>query len=138
YELDLPNGGRSFVIGNVIEQGLRTENATIIAYGEEGATNPNNELFFINNTVVNNRSNGTFLSIATGVHPALVQNNIFIGTGMRVDQSTARQSHNLNCCGMFVDAGSYDFHLRNEATARDFGSPAGSAFGYSLTPLFQY
>ena len=36
YELDLPNGGLSYVIGNVIEQGPLTENSTIVEYGLEG------------------------------------------------------------------------------------------------------
>lgn len=138
YELDLPNGGRSYVIGNVIEQGPSTENSTIVAYGEEGASNPNSELYFVNNTVVNNRFDGTFLSIATGVPPALVQNNLFIGPGLQVDQTTARLSHNLNCCGIFVDASSYDYHLQSDSPARNFGAKPGTVNGYSLSPAYQY
>jgi hypothetical protein len=138
FELDLPNGGRSYVIGNVIEQGPRSDNATIIAYGEEGATNPNSELYFVNNTVVNNRSNGAFITIGSGAAPALVQNNLFIGSGLLIDQPGARMSHNLSCCGMFVDASNYDYHLRSDSPARDFGANPGTVNGYSLSPAYQY
>lgn len=138
YELDLPNGGLSYVIGNVIEQGPATENATIVAYGEEGATNPNSQLFFVNNTVVNNFPRGIFISIGIGVPPALVQNNLFMGDGLQINQANARLSHNLNCCGLFVDAERYDYHLRSGSPARDFGADPGIGVGYSLTPAYQY
>jgi len=138
YELDLPNGGRSYVIGNIIEQGPRTENATIVSYGEEGATNPDSELYFINNTVVNNRSKGTFISVATGVPPILAQNNLFIGPGLQIGQTTAQLSHNLNCCATFVDAASYDYHLRSNSPAKNFGANPGTVNGYSLVPAYQY
>ena len=36
YAIDLPNGGLSYVIGNVLQQGPATENDAIIAYGAEG------------------------------------------------------------------------------------------------------
>src|SRR6266851_560017 len=35
YELDLPTGGTSYVIGNVIEQGPQTLSDAILRYGEE-------------------------------------------------------------------------------------------------------
>ena len=52
FELDLPNGGLTYVVGNVIEQGPNTENVTVVGYGEEGASNPHSYLYFVNNTVV--------------------------------------------------------------------------------------
>ena len=138
YELDLPNGGRSYVIGNVLEQGPRTENSAIVAYGEEGVTNPNSELFFVNNTVVNNRFNGTFIKIGTGAAPVLVQNNIFSGPGLLIDQPNARLSHNLASGALFVDAGNYDYHLKPDSPARHFGATPGTVNGYSLRPVYQY
>jgi hypothetical protein len=35
YEVDLPNGGLSYLIGKVIQQGPRTDNNTIVSYGAE-------------------------------------------------------------------------------------------------------
>ena len=38
YSIDLPNGGRSLIAGNVIIQGPSSENSTLISYGAEGFT----------------------------------------------------------------------------------------------------
>ena len=40
YSIDLPNGGNANIANNVIEQGPNTRTRIIIAYGEEGASNP--------------------------------------------------------------------------------------------------
>src|ERR1700730_6140268 len=57
FELDIPNGGDSYVIGNIIQQGPETENSTIVAYRLEGADprNPGSQLYVVNNTIVNDR-----------------------------------------------------------------------------------
>lgn len=39
YVIDLPNGGRSVVIGNIIHHGPRAENGLAVSYGAEGAKN---------------------------------------------------------------------------------------------------
>ncbi|MEI9952777.1 MAG: hypothetical protein WDO74_28290 [Pseudomonadota bacterium] len=67
YELDLPNLGLSFVIGNLIEQGENGENPSLLSYGLEGTTpgNPKHALYVLNNTFVNDRpSGGTFVNVA--------------------------------------------------------------------------
>lgn len=40
YSIDLPNGGRSLVAGNVVVQGPRSENSALVSYGAEGLSNP--------------------------------------------------------------------------------------------------
>ena len=137
-ELDLPNGGLSYVIGNVIQQGSLTENSIIVAYGLEGTTNPNSILYFVNNTVVNTRRTGFFIRVGSGAAPAFVQNNIFAGRGLVINQADARLSHNINSGVLFADAGEYDYHLKSESPARDLGANTGAVDGYSLTPIFQY
>jgi Right handed beta helix region len=55
YELDLPNGGLAYVMGNIIEQGPRTENPAMISFGVEGLGRwARNELILSHNTMVNN------------------------------------------------------------------------------------
>ena len=138
-QLDLPNGGRSYVIGNVLEKGPNSDNPNVVAFAEEGAANPNSELYFVNNTVVNHsRRNGIFITVGDGAAPALVQNNIFSGAGLLTDQREARRSHNMMSGGLFVDAANYDFHLQSDSPARNFGVDPGTANGYSLTPVYQY
>ncbi|MGC4089350.1 MAG: right-handed parallel beta-helix repeat-containing protein [Polyangiaceae bacterium] len=69
YELDLPNGGKSYVIGNVIEQGTLTENPAMLAFLEEGgnAQNPSDALFVVNNTFVNRVGRGSFMLIGSDI-----------------------------------------------------------------------
>lgn len=138
FELDLPNGGLSYVIGNVIEQGSLTENSTIVAYGLEGLTNPGSALYFVNNTVVNDHRNGFFIKVAPGAPPVLVQNNIFSGPGVTIDQPDARLLNNRTYGALFVDPGEYDYHLRPGSMAHNAGSNPGTVNGYSLAPKFQY
>jgi Ca-dependent carbohydrate-binding module xylan-binding/Right handed beta helix region len=60
YSIDLPNAGNADITGNIIEQGPHSENNIIMAYGEEGASNPGTNVNVANNTIVSDES-GTFL-----------------------------------------------------------------------------
>jgi hypothetical protein len=44
YSIDMPNGGKATLSGNVIQQGPNGDNPNIIAYGEEGLTHSVNAL----------------------------------------------------------------------------------------------
>ncbi len=138
YELDLPNGGLSYVIGNLIEQGPLSENGTIIAYGEEGPGNSENNLYFVNNTVVNHRWAGTFIAVDSRIPPPLVENNTFSGAGEIMIPPIGRLSHNLVRSATFVGVEDYDFHPSANSPARDFGADPGTVNGYSLRPIYQY
>jgi hypothetical protein len=95
YEIDLPSGGTSYIIGNVIEQPAINDNPAMVAYGEEGPTNPGQDLYVINNTFINDFSSGTFLFISGKVTtPALLQNNVFAGPGTVTTQASAVQKDN--------------------------------------------
>ncbi len=138
YELDLPNGGLSYVIGNLIEQGPLSDNETIVAYGEEGLVNPDSRLYFVNNTVVNHDKTGTFLAVNVRVSPPLIQNNVFSGPGELVVPPVGNLSHNVVRSAAFVDAPNYDYHLTKDSVARNFGADPGTSDGFSLRPEFQY
>jgi hypothetical protein len=95
YEIDLPSAGTSYVIGNVIEQPAINDNSTLLAYGEEGATNPGQDLYVINNTFLNDFTSGTFVFVSGKVStPALIQNNVFGGPGNLTSQASAIQKDN--------------------------------------------
>jgi hypothetical protein len=126
FEIDIPNGGTSYVVGNVIEQGPETENSGILAYGMEGidARNPGTNLYVMNNTFVNNRTQGgTYIQTPGNVStPIVVMNNIFWGKGVVVTQSKATMSNNLiQKDPQFVDPAHYDFHLRKQSPALGAG-----------------
>src|SRR5207253_10790504 len=58
YELEFPNGGLAYVIGNVIGQSRETSNPVVIAYGAEGAAWPDSALYLSHNTLISERMIG--------------------------------------------------------------------------------
>jgi len=141
YEIDVPNAGTSYVIGNVIQQPAANQNPNIVAYGEEGATNPGQDLYFVNNTVVNDFAGGTFLFVSGKVStPALIQNNIFVGNGKLVTQATAVLKNNYRAFTPDI-ADRSTGSMRRFASALVIGAgtdPGTSASGVSLVPTGQY
>ena len=140
YQIDIPNGGLSYVIGNVIEQGPLNDNSTFIAYLEEGTNpgNPNEQLFVINNTFANDASSGTFVSPALGSAPVVIKNNIFSGPGTITSQASAVQANNFTGNAGFVNSAGYDYHLTSTSSAINAGADPGSNGTFSLSPVFQY
>ncbi len=136
YEIDLPNGGTSYVIGNFIEQSAATGNPTIVTSGEEGTSNPDQQLFFVNNTVVNDLASGTFVALATGT-TGLLENNIFHGGGTVSSLAGATLTTNWTDAQgdpMLANQAAYDYHLLAGSPCID----AGTLPMTSLVPTEEY
>jgi hypothetical protein len=142
YEINLPNAGTSYVIGNVIQQPAAHQNATLLAYGEEGASNPGHDLYVVNNTFLNDDSvRGTFVLVGSGVtKPALLQNNIFGGTGTLTTQASAVQKTNYRSISPgFVNRATFDLRPLPNALVVNAGSAVGNAAsGFVLKPIAVY
>ena len=146
YEIDLPNGGTSYVVGNEIQQGPNTGNSTILSYLEEGtnANNPGYDLYVVNNTFVNQYSSGTFVVAESPALPVLLENNIFYGPGTITNQSNADEVTNysiLSDPSMFVNFSNYNYMLSSTAGSPPIDSgtaPGSSTEGFSLLPVWQY
>lgn len=142
YEIDLPNAGSSYIIGNVIEQPATNSNPNMIAYGEEGATNPAQDLYVVNNTFLNDYTGGgTFVLMGSGVtRGALLQNNIFSGVGTVTNQSAAVQKTNYRATSVaFVDRAHYDLHpVSNVLIINAASAPGYSGSGVPLNPGAEY
>jgi hypothetical protein len=142
YEIDLPNAGTSYVIGNVIQQPASHSNPTMLAYGEEGASNPGKDLYVVNNTFLNDDSSrGTFVYVGSAVTtPVLLQNNIFAGTGTLSTQVSAVQKTNYRSVAPgFVNRAAYDLRpLANTLVTNAGSTPGTSSAGVSLKPVAQY
>jgi len=137
YEIDLPNAGTSYVIGNVIQQPSSNSNPTLLAYGEEGASNPGHDLYVVNNTFLNdNSSSGTFVMVGAKVSKkALLQNNIFGGTGTLTNQAGAVEKTNYRALAPgFVNRAAWDLR----PTANGLVANAGSNPGTTLKPVAVY
>jgi hypothetical protein len=139
YELDLPNGGLSYVIGTVLEQGSATQNPNMLAYGEEGDLNPDSHLYVVNDTFVNNLHRGAAMLIGAAAAPVVAENDISTGSPVFVGQAGARLRHNcLTGNPRFVNARARDYRLRASSPCRRAGRRPRSAQGYPLAPRFQY
>jgi len=145
YSIDVPDCGRTYIVGNVIEQGPNSDNSSIIAYGAESGSNVL-DLYVVHNTIVNNRTaGGTFLQLRSGT-PALVRNNVFYGPGTTWSGGNVTASANyiepsLNNAAKFAAPGSYDYHLTSASPPSLLNAgiaPGTSSTGYSLTPVDEY
>lgn len=142
YEIDLPNAGVAYLIGNVIEQPARNQNTNLVSFGVEGASNPGRSLYVINNTFINDdSSNGMFLLVGGDVKtPVLVQNNVFAGTGDITNQPDALLKDNYRSLApAFVNRAAYDLRPAPGASFIGGGSAPGfSPSGVVLSPVQEY
>jgi hypothetical protein len=155
YNIDIPNGGESYVIGNVIQQGQyifpSDQNSTLVSYGAEGIPNdgpgggPRSTNFYVvNNTFANTYGSGVFVNLPGG-GATTVKNNIFDGTGTPWSGGTVTASNNYTGSSPgFANATNYDYHLTASSPAGpnqivDAGvNPGTSPEGQNLMPIFEY
>lgn len=76
YSIDIPNGGNAVVQGNTIEQGPKSQNPGMIAYGEEGGLQPGS-LTVAGNLIVNDLTNGSGIWNHTTIPATITGNEIF-------------------------------------------------------------
>jgi hypothetical protein len=137
YNIDVPNGGLTFVIGNLIQQGPNTDNSLMLNYGTEGLSGGRtHELYLVNNTFVNDMGSGGFVGVQSGTSLVRVVNNLFVGPGS-IPGGSATNNLRTDNPGLVNEAG-FDYHLISTSPARDAGTAPGSARGQDLTPLYQY
>ncbi len=140
YELEFPNGGIAYVIGNIIQQGSQTENPHIISFGAEGYSLPNNELYLVNNTIVDDRpSSGIFLRVAPGAQRVLAVNNLLIGNGKLESAGPGEYRANFNVAWADVALASrYDYRLMKKANVVVKAVDSVQASGVDLRPTQEY
>lgn len=140
YELNLPSGGLAYVIGNVIQQEATTENYHVISYGEEFYTWHRNELYLVNNTIVDNRPHGgVFLRVRPGEVRVKAVNNLLVGRGRLESAIAGEYAANFNAeWGDFAMAPGQDYRLK--AGSRWIGKAVdpGSVDGVSLRMEREY
>lgn len=138
YAIDLPNGGLTYVIGNLMQQGPQTENSGIVTYGAEGLSHTQNEFYLVNNTMVNDHNTGQFVSIATGTAKAKLINNLFVGPGTVLSGAGEQITNLTTSSPRFVNKDLFDYRLTNASPAINVGSSPGLANGVDLTPVYHY
>lgn len=140
YELEFPNGGIAYVIGNIIQQSVQTENPNIISFGTEDYKWPRNELYMINNTLVDNRpQGGVFLRIKPGNVIVKAVNNLLVGHGKLDSAGPGDYRNNFTVdWGEFELAAPEDHRLKRNSRLLGKAVNAGQANGQSLMPDREY
>lgn len=143
YTIDIPNGGLTYIVGNLVQQGPNTDNSTVINYGSEGLlAGRTHKLYLVNNTLVNDRSaGGIFINAAGGTSAIQLTNNLFVGSGTDVSGPNAaitRTTNRLGSSADLVNQPGYDYHLTGASPAINQGSDPGLANGFDLRPKYHY
>lgn len=147
YELEFPNGGIAYVVGNIIEQSVTTKNDTLISYGAEGYKYQANKLYLINNTLIDRKSasvwpwnrGGTFLDVRPGVQSVKALNNLLIGKRALESNAEGVFVNNINVNeDIFVAPETYDLRIKaKKATDYTFETPLGEK-GVIISPTREY
>lgn len=141
YELEFPNGGLAYVIGNLIEQSATTENPNIVSFGAEGYQHPTNELYLINNTLIDNLpQSGFFLAAKPGFQVVKAYNNLLLGKRPLNSGGIDGEFINNPNVGKdsFILADRHDYRIpRDSALHRSYRVP-DAANGITLAPDREY
>jgi hypothetical protein len=140
YELEFPSGGLAYVIGNIIEQGPQTENPNMVSFGVEGYRWPRNEIFLVNNTLVDDsHGGGTFLRIATGAQRVFAINNLLLGNASFAMPPGGQDVGNVvaNRREVAAPAG-FDYRLHQDSILAGTAKDPGFANGVALRPDSEY
>lgn len=137
YQLDFPDGGAVVLLGNIVQQGPRAENRTMLSYAAEALPYGENMLLLVNNTLVNDHPGGHFLSMGRQVNMQIV-NNIFTGQAGLPDIENLRRQNLLKTSPLFVARDKFDYRLQRNAAARERGHRPPVYRGRWLIPEYEY
>jgi hypothetical protein len=139
YELEFPNGGIAYVVGNTIGQSAGTDNPVLISYGAEGGRWPDNALFLAHNTLINDLHAGTFLKLwsekLSGGIEAWVINNLSVGDGDLFPPAQGRFEGNKSAPRRdLIEYGGQRLRLSSASSLRGAVRIPGHARGVDLLP----
>ena len=140
YELEFAGGGIAYVVGNVIQQSPQTQNPHLISFGAEGYAWPKNELYLINNTVVDDRAaDGIFLRVKPGDVTVKAVNNLLVGRSRLEAAGDGDYRNNFTVSKEeFEAAAQEDYRLKRSSSLLGKAVDPGSANGVNLQPQAEY
>lgn len=136
YDIDLSNGGVSYVVGNIIKKAKVSTQPVMLTHAPEAPRYTEQALYVINNTFVNE---GFTEDLEGHEHPPVfiqlrltpvqkIVNNLFVGGGtVLLDGATPRTmppNNLLTTVPQFVKAEQQDYRLTTASPARDAGQNA--------------
>ena len=136
YEINIPQGGEAYVIGNLIEQKAGGQRI-MISFGDgDGTQYTGSKLYVVANTFVSEAAgNATFIRTTQADAQITAIDNLLVGPGTLASGGVVTMMNNLATTAPgFVDQASYDYHLAPGSPAIDTGGDPGMA----LAPTSQY
>jgi hypothetical protein len=79
YLVDIPDGGRAVILGNILQKNAKAENPSLISMGEETPSS-GSQLLVVNNTLLSDYGSARFVTNRSDA-PALVADNLIAGPG---------------------------------------------------------
>ncbi len=140
YELEFPDGGVAYVLGNIIQQSAQSENEAIVSFGAEGYRWPENTLYLVSNTLVDDLpAGGQFLRVAPGASGVKAFNNLLVGRDWVGDAGWGDRAGNFNVrASDVVAADAFDYRLTRRAAPVGLAVDPGVANGTRLRPDYEY
>lgn len=144
YEIDLPNGGLAWIIGNVIGQSRLAQNRVLVAYGAQGPAWDRNALYLSHNTLINpGWLPAWFLRVWRDRLPAgtpvVAVNNLVQGPGVfewGADGQFSGNVHRLG--GSLLDPDALAFELPGASPLRGQGVDPRRVQGQDLAPRAEF
>jgi len=139
YELEFPDGGAAYVVGNVIGQSATTTNRAVVAYGAEGSYWDANALYLSHNTLLSDLETGTAFLRVWRDRPTPTRvvaiNNLTVGRGSFAPAAGDRfQGNRALPRAAMRDARTLDFRLGRRSPLRGAGVAPPAIAGHSLAP----
>ena len=145
YEIDLPEGGLAWIIGNVIGQSPEGQNPVMVAFGSEGGRWPKNGLYLSHNTFVGNPwPPSWFVRVFEDRLPAGLEvkavNNVSLGLGLFSPGTSGTFEGNHWALRRRTVQSIYtlDFALTEASGWRGAVASAGQGGGQSLVPTAEF
>ena len=147
YEIDLPNGGRATLIGNVISQSPRSQNPVLISYGAEGRVWDDNALVLVHNTLISEgwrpawflRVHRDRIGAPSGVLEVLALNNLIVGNGLfELGARGEFLGNRPATLGMLADVVTGAFELPPDSFWRGRVPDPRNAMGRNLAPRAEF
>jgi hypothetical protein len=144
YELEFPNGGVAFVVGNVIGQSASTTNPVLVSFGAEGSDEREQALFMAHNTLISaGLRPGIFVRVYEGKLPRPVEmrfvNNLSVGLGVgELGLANVAQGNFTGPLDLLDDVAAGRYALGRDSMLRGRGVDPGSARGVSLQPTAEF
>lgn len=147
YNIDFPNGGLTYVIGNVIHQGAKSPNYSIGAYSGENGPHPIQKIYLAHNTIVNEGippKNARVINLYDkGLTEAKMVNNLIVGIDKAnlVGNSPSKMTmvnNIITTAPEFFDQANRIYYLKASSTAINSAVETTLDGNMSASPSFEF